>query len=213
MPTKRRIRFLPRAAVRMIPNLDDYTAQEYRATWTTAEESEASKDHLIDTVRQIRDDSSFEDNDDYSSRGLEGLISSQARIDKKKRRADVIDAVMDEQDRQWSDKLLYDEERIANASLQVTNVSRLMASATAAQDSAYVRKIVVPEFRSHQICGAVLWCSLWCSCATCVILWCSRRGSDQACSRLRVNTCSCRRRFAAFAAKIQQIPHHMRDRA
>ena len=149
MPSKRRIRFLPRTAVRLIPNLDDYTAQEYRATWTTAEENEASKDHLVDTVRQIRGDSSFEDNDDYSGRGLEGLISSQARIDKKKRRADVIDAVMDEQDRQWSDNLPYDEERIANASLQVTNMSRLMASATAARDSAYVRKSVVPEFRAH----------------------------------------------------------------
>lgn len=85
----------------------------------------------------------------YSGRGLEGLISSQARIDKKKRRADVIDAVMDEQDRQWSDNLPYDEERIANASLQVTKMSRLMASATAAQDSAFVRKSVVPEFRAH----------------------------------------------------------------
>lgn len=149
MPSKRRIRFLPRTAVRLIPNLDDYTTQEYRATWTTAEENEASKDHLIDTVRQMRGDSSFEGNDYYSGRGLEGLISSQARIDKKKRRADVIDAVMDEQDRQWSDNLPYDEERIANASLQVTNMSRLMASATAALDSAYVRKSVVPEFRAH----------------------------------------------------------------
>ena len=150
MPTRRRVRFLPRTAVRLVPNLDDYTAQEYRATWTTAEESEASKDHLVDTIRQMRKEgSSFEDNDNYSGRGLEALISSQARVDKKKRRTDAIDAVMDEQDRQWSNNLPYDEERIAKASVQVTNISRLMASATAAQDSAYVREHVIPEFRAQ----------------------------------------------------------------
>ena len=150
MPTKRRVRFLPRTAVQLMPNRADYTAQEHRATWTTAEETEASKDHLVDTVRKMREESSsFEDNDDYSGRGLEDLISRQARVERKNRRKDVIDAVMGEQGRQWSNNLPYDEESIAKASLQATKMSRLMATATADQDSAYVRKSVVPEFRAQ----------------------------------------------------------------
>ena len=108
------VRFCPRALVRIVPTLDQYTLDEIERCWVSPEDEEESKDHIFDTVIAMRrgDNKDNISEEKWCDRGLEQLRSLEARNEVKERKRAVIWSVLEEQERQKSTNII-DDVRIA----------------------------------------------------------------------------------------------------
>ena len=123
------------------------TEEEYQATYTTEVDSHNSQRNLVQDIQTIRRQDQQgvphnNDNDDddevVSIRGIEHMRSAAAMQERKTVKKAVLDAVLDEQDRQW-DKDADDDEALRAASLRHSTRSQQIAAERARQDALAVR--------------------------------------------------------------------------
>ena len=124
--------------IQVIPHLalSDYTDEEYDNTWETENDRARSHRHLVETLLLMRtNDGDFPTahQDDHTSRGLECMASPATLQRSKVSKAAVIDAVLDEQERQFDERNLhpakafdYNEAlmKMANLSLELSRKTR-----------------------------------------------------------------------------------------
>ena len=133
--------------IQVIPHLalSDYTDEEYDTTWETENDRARSHRHLVETLLLMRtNDGDFPTahQDDHTSRGLECMASPATLQRSKATKAAVIDAVLDEQDRQFdqyeagkSTIPINDPERLASVSLHYSRANVVYAAFKALQDA------------------------------------------------------------------------------
>lgn len=134
--------------IQVIPHLalSDYTNKEYDSTWETENDRARTHRHLAETLLLMRNN----DGDiptaqgDHTSRGLECMISPETLQRFKVTKAAVIDAVLDEQERQFDERNLhpvkafdYNEAlmKMANLSLELSREARDCALVRGHRDS------------------------------------------------------------------------------
>ena len=130
----------------LIQTLDEMTEEEVRCTWRTEDDEADTQSEIVQTVRMMRRNGGLADGDvdsDITCRGLEHLGTADAVVERKERKAHQLHAVLDEQDRQWdSPRLPMDEHRIAHIAATRAASSVETAVTIAAQDEAFVRRVV-----------------------------------------------------------------------
>lgn len=151
--TPRRVGFNRKTKVFLHLHLDDMTEEEYQATYTTEEDSHNSQHNLVQEIQTIRrqDQQSAPQNNNIdhddevvSIRGIEHMRSAAAMQERKAVKKAVVDAVLDEQDRQW-DKDADDDEALRAASLRHSGRSHRIAAERARQDALAVRAMMMHE--------------------------------------------------------------------
>ena len=135
--------------IQVIPHLalSDYTDEEYDNTWETENDRARSHRHLAETLLLMRNndgDIPTAHQDDHTSRGLECMASPATLQRSKATKAAVIDAVLDEQERQFDERNLrpakafdYDEAlmKMANLSMELSREARDCALVRGHRDS------------------------------------------------------------------------------
>ena len=124
--------------------LSDYTDEEYDNVWVTEDEQAQSHRHLAETLQLMRNNDGeipTAHQDEHTSRGLESM-ASVATLQRSK--TAVIDAVLDEQERQFNDRNQtprkvsdYDEAllKMANLSMGLSKEARKCALVRASRDA------------------------------------------------------------------------------
>ena len=81
--------------------LDDFTDDEFDGTWTTSEEDERSQQHLVETLKILRENSGVVPQHlqfEFTALGLERFISDSARQEFQNNRALHVDTILRVQD-------------------------------------------------------------------------------------------------------------------
>ena len=134
------------------------TEEEYQATYTSEVDSHNSQRNLVQDIQTIRRRQDRQgvphnnDNDDdevISIRGIEHMRSAAAMQERKAVKKAVLDAVLDEQDRQW-DKDADDDEALRAASLRHSTRSQQIAAERARQDALAVRATMAVVANHHR---------------------------------------------------------------
>ena len=159
--TTRRVGFNRKTKVFLHLHLDDMTEEEYQATYTTEVDSHNSQRNLVQDIQTIRrqDQQGVPHNNDIdndevvSIRGIEHMQSAAAMQERKAVKKAVLDAVLDEQDRQW-DKDADDDEALRAASLRHSSRSQRIAFERARQDAHAVRATTMAFLTNHHHRGS-----------------------------------------------------------
>jgi hypothetical protein len=76
LPLRRQVTFAETATVRYHLHVNDISVEEIRATWMDISEMKSIKRDAIQTLRTMKQDTSFED-EEFCGRGLEYLVDPQ----------------------------------------------------------------------------------------------------------------------------------------
>jgi len=109
------------------------------AVYTEEQDKEERKKDMIKTVKLMRSGKTEEDSD-VCFRGLEHMQSTACMEQRTNNKQCVVDAVLDEQDQQWSTGYS-DDAAIAKASTCTSQWAREKALQSGSSDEAYVRHI------------------------------------------------------------------------
>ena len=104
------VRFAKRTRIYLVESLSDFSDAEIDAVWITPEENKASLADVAKNVQAMRRNATEDHSHGLCFRGLESLKSASivqaTKINKEKH----IDAILDEQDRQWEEaEISHDE--------------------------------------------------------------------------------------------------------
>ena len=140
--SKKRIDFKSDVVVQLIPNLDDYSAEEVHSCWYSADEKGQMYDEHAEIVRRMESGKRPKKNTSY--RGLENWCNDNALALDELVHA-CIDAVMDEQDRQLDEipRDTIDFDLFRQVSLEVTRQSANLAYKMATYDETQARKAYI----------------------------------------------------------------------
>lgn len=144
-----RVRFLPRTQITLIPTLDEMSEEEIAAVWRNEYEDRQTQHGLVKTIRTMRGGEAgrhVKDGENISTRGLEYLRSTARMEQHIKNRDSVKDAVLQEQERQWS-KSIEDTEKIASSSARASQWALECALSLAKEDAAFVRRSIRKSLR------------------------------------------------------------------
>lgn len=135
-----RVHFAPSVHVQPIANRDDFSPEEVYACFYSSEDKDLMYGSDEKTVSRIKAGKRPKKNTSY--RGLENFIeSNSSQLDNTVHAC--IDAVMDEQDRQWSEEGSFDWGLFREASLKVSPHSVSLAFKMAAYDENEARKAYI----------------------------------------------------------------------
>jgi hypothetical protein len=116
-----------------IPSKEDYTTEELKACWYTAEEKSRIYDHCRIEIRNMNEGSKLK-GEKYFSRGLEGHTTGGAAL-KQENILLAVDAVLDEQMIQWKGGFC-DEDAIAAVYYAASSSSQVSANIVGLADYA-----------------------------------------------------------------------------
>jgi hypothetical protein len=147
-PKKKSVAFTKTTRIYLVPTLDEYSEEEYIACWRGDREEKSSQDDLVATVQVARKHSSSippTSTDVMTTRGIEHLCSPHAMKRRTSRRKEYLDAVLDEQDRQWADDTDRTEkgrQAIRAIGMAQSKDSAELAIARAAEDAIFVKRMM-----------------------------------------------------------------------
>ena len=141
---KRSVQFANRTRIYLIPSINDMSEEAKSEIWGTDEQDkEEAEEDIVKTIRAMRSGKKTEEDDRFCSRGLEHMQSAAHMEQRRINKDCAFDAVLDEQDRQWSAGHSDDDaDAIANASASASQWAREKALQMGASDEAYVRRNV-----------------------------------------------------------------------
>lgn len=145
---KKSVRFATRAKVLLISSIDEMSDQQRGAVWRTNEDRKNDEKDIVNTVRSHREAASSSSSGggrqlppNMTVRGLEVIVDAASREHLRRRRQDLIDAVLDLQDEYWNRGNAFpDPEAVRRVCAQYTSVDTEEAISLAASDAAYVRQ-------------------------------------------------------------------------
>ena len=147
---KKSVRFATRAKVLLIPSIDEMSDQQRDAVWRTDEDRKNDEKDIVSTVRSHREAAAASSSTsggrhqlppNMTVRGLEVIVNPASREHLRRRRQDLIDAVLDLQDEYWNrGKSFPDPEAVRRVCAQYTSIDTEEAISLAASDAAYVRQ-------------------------------------------------------------------------
>ena len=139
--TKKSVTFAPKSRCLNIRSHRDMSRAEKEMVWMTPQETKAIDAEVIQTVRAARRGrlpTSFDEK--VSIRGLENIICPIAGQQKKARRANRINAVLDAQEEAWANGILLANPKLLKAiSKKYSQEDVDKAITQAASDEAYCR--------------------------------------------------------------------------
>ena len=116
----------------LIPTLDEFTEDDYNRIFLTEKDRNRIQQDIIDSIAAMRINGQHSD---HCLRGLESLRSHSHTEVAKTNRLRVINAVLDEQDRQWDEHDdIVDHEKVSQASMSHSSSAIEEAIARAAED-------------------------------------------------------------------------------
>ena len=120
----------------LVPTLDEFTEEDYHRMFLTENDRNRIQQDIIDSIAAMRINGQ---QSDHCLRGLESLRSHSHTEVAKTNRLRVINAVLDEQDRQWDEHdEIVDHDKISQASMEASSSAIEEAIARAAEDSLFV---------------------------------------------------------------------------
>jgi len=148
--TNKSVSFAPAVRVHLTLGRWELTPEETLASWVTSDDTRASQDAVLDTVRAMRkiltDDVQFVDAEaclverGYTFRGVEHMRSRESIAARRSIKLDVVDAVLEEQHRQRSEGV-DNPVSLAEASMLVSKHCRSKAVTKGAEDAAFSRAL------------------------------------------------------------------------
>ena len=142
---RRVVSFANRTKVHTVKHVNDYTDEELCSTFQQPKDIKANQHEIVETVRHVRKHgikSLVRADSLYCSRGLEAIACPQTLKTKQANKSSVIDAVLDEQDRQWDAGIFPSNwQRIAQASALHSQSSRDEALTLGTKDAAMAKSI------------------------------------------------------------------------
>lgn len=143
----KRVRFHKKRTYRKTLSLQDYSADEVRATWYAPQDYQRIARQCHKEVRKINKtgERSLKDKK-YCARGLEGYtdkLSNRAR-----HRQTSYDAVLEEQLSQW-DRGVFDEDAIAKIYIRTSGSCQMWASFVGQQDQKQMLLLLLLDPQSH----------------------------------------------------------------
>ena len=128
------VSFAERTRIYLVERLSDFSDAEIDAVWITPEENKASLADVAKNVQAMRRNATEDHSHGLCFRGLESLKSASivqaTKINKEKH----VDAILDEQDRQWKDAEI-SHDKIAKLSQSSSEQARQNAVAKGLHDS------------------------------------------------------------------------------
>ena len=160
---RRQLRFNPKTKVYLHLHLDDYTEDEFEASFVTDQDLSRIQLDTVQSIHRMRAAAAADGNHAHVAedeqgagedaegaeehgcyRGLESVATPASAEAHRAAKAAAVDAVMDEQDRQVMAEI-YDENRIAAACRQTSADSGTGAILRGASDAVYVQRFVRTE--------------------------------------------------------------------
>ena len=143
--SRKSVRFARLAKVYCIPALSEISEEEFAAMWTNGGDMQQAQANVVTAIRALRNgDSSLDDEDGPSSRGLEHMIT-QERMERRQRNKErVYDAVLNAQFEFQERGISPDDEAIASASERHSQWAKDVALAFGTSDAEYVKQHVCP---------------------------------------------------------------------
>ena len=144
------VSFAPKVRILIIPSHDDLPQAEKDKLWRTEEDIQASNQDLIETVRVIvaakskgKSSRNTPQQDDVCERGLESAVCGSAeRNSAQQRRLNLINAVVDAQEREWRIGHFHADADVLKAiSEQYSTQDKNKARMLGASDEAYIRRL------------------------------------------------------------------------
>ena len=130
----RTVGFAKRTRIYLIESLADFSDAEIDAVWITPEENKASLADVAKNVQAMRRNAAEDDSQGICFRGLEALQSASILQTSKSNKEKHVDAVLDEQDRQWEEAEI-SHEGIAKVSEVSSEQARQRAVAKGTHDN------------------------------------------------------------------------------
>jgi hypothetical protein len=122
--SKKSVSFNERVRSRPFLHINDYSDEELHATWLNADDMQSIRREIRCTVEMMRWGDTFDENE-YSRSGLEHRTSDGSRIRRENQSA-AVNAVLDEQDRQFEGNYL-DEQELADIYADCVYSSQVIA--------------------------------------------------------------------------------------
>ena len=140
------VSFVEKARIVLIPSHVDMEQAEKNELWRTEEEIKATEQDIVRSARAIisKDKSNSKGHDnDICERGLEGLICSpDKRHSIRQQRIDLIDAILDVQEKEWQKgHFLANPEMLRAISTKLSSQASKRARMLGASDEACVRRM------------------------------------------------------------------------
>ena len=131
------VNFLRQTRTYLVPNLDEFTEEDYSRMFFTEQDRNRIQQDIIDSIAAMRIDSQ---QSDLCIRGLESMRSNSHSEQAQTSRLQVINAVLDEQDRQWDEHDdIVDHEKVSQASMGHSSSAIEEAITRAAEDSLFAQ--------------------------------------------------------------------------
>ena len=141
--TKKSVSFGSHVAVRLIPKHQELTDFQYHATYYDAADLDAARENGLDDIRALRSgEAEASAENDYAGpcyRGIEHLVSRDAKKDRTERRRSYVLAVLLEQHRQISDNGYANEDDLSTAAQIKSHSDKVVARNKAKADEDAMR--------------------------------------------------------------------------
>ncbi len=144
-----RLRFANRTKIYLIPTIDELREEEVEAMWVTQADEKASQADVVKNIMRLRRGGPLDHHDEeHCGRGLEHM-RSQAHMDQRRANKEAVThGVLDLQDEHFEADV-FDEDALAEVGTSASLWARERALQLAAQDEAYVRLHVRPEYEEE----------------------------------------------------------------
>ena len=137
--SRRVVQFAPRVGTRQSLHLADYTDDEISSTFTNGQDQQNVHADVTNTIQLARRGLPSHDNGDFCIRGLECFTNAASQQERTRNKKRAIDAVRNEQDRQWDEGVI-DCNKVRQVSMLVSRQSIDAALMNAASDAAIVAR-------------------------------------------------------------------------
>lgn len=143
---KHSLKFKRQTRVYLIPTLDELTDEEYESIYRSPADEERSKEDIFKTIlgvrRVLNNLPPPKTQEEHTIRGIEHLVCAVRLAQRTEVKQRVLNAVLDEQDRQFDQyeagktaTPINDPERLASVSLHFSRANSVYASFKALQDA------------------------------------------------------------------------------
>ena len=130
---KRSVGFAKRTRIYLVESLSDFSDAEIDAAWITPEENKTSLADVAKNVQVMRRNATEDHSQGLCFRGLEALKNASILQATKTNKEEHVDAILDEQDRQWEEAEISHDE-IAKISETSSEQARQLAVAKGLRD-------------------------------------------------------------------------------
>ena len=138
--SRRKVNFSRRTETHLVPSLSEMSDEEIALTWTNEVDNKRMKEDTIKNVKAMWCKTATRSDKGLCFRGLEHMQSSKHLEHHKNIKDQAIDAVLDEQDRQF-DAGINDESKLAEAHVVISKQAQDTALALANIDAAYAGRM------------------------------------------------------------------------